>query len=161
MGDPMQDFKINVEKEKQEVAKRYELCQSYIEGAHLTKSKVSPALRGIIKDALEHGYKAWRGTRHTASNPLMLAKMFRNERGDKLYQVVIDLWDLAIEHREHAFSISLSPSSQFYIGDRRSGRTVDVGCFTTDDDTLGSIEAFYADFYAKMNCVPYEKSEDR
>ena len=164
MGDPMRDFKINVEKEKQEVAKRYELCQSYVDGTHTTKSKVSPVLRGIMKDALERGYKAWRGTRHDArSNPFMLAKMIRNEEGDKLYQVVIDFWDLAIEFPQHEHGVSLTPSSQFYIGERHGAdsRTVDVGCFTTGTDTLAKIEDFYAEFYAKMNCVPYEKSEDR
>lgn len=160
MSDPMRDFKINVEKEKQEVAKRYELCQSYVDGTHATKSKVSPVLSGIMKDALAQGYKVWRGTKHVRSNPFMLAKMVRNEKGDKLYQVVIDFWDLAIEYPQHTHGVSLAPSAQFYIEDRREGRTTDVTCFTKHDDSLDQIEEFYADYYMYMGCVPYEKSED-
>jgi hypothetical protein len=148
------------EKAQREVQARYDLCHSYIEGVHLTKSEVKPHLRAIMKDALDRGYRVWSGSRHVASNPFMLAKSMRNERGDKLYQIVIDFWDLAIEYRAHTPGVSLSPSSQFYIGDRRLGRTVDVDCFTTNDDTLNSIEEFYADFYYKMGCVPYETLEE-
>ena len=153
-------FRFDIEKEKKEIAARYELCQSYIDGTHKTHSPVSPVLRAIMKDALAQGYKVWRGTRHVRSNPFMLAKMVRNEQDDKLYQIVIDFWDLAIEHPQHNHGVSLAPSSQFYVGDRREGRTVDVDCFTTSNDILANIEDFYAYFYVKMGCVPYEKSED-
>lgn len=160
--DSMERFRLNIEKEKKEVAARYELCQSYIDGKHQTHNEVPVVLLGIMKDALAQGYKVWRGTKHVRSNPFMLAKMVRNEAGDKLYQVVIDFWDLAIEHPQHSHGVSLAPSAQFYIGERHgeNSRTVNVDCFTTNNDSLQKIEDFFGDVYEKMNCVPYEKSED-
>lgn len=137
---------------------RYDLCQSYAYGKNASRSPVPEYLQAIIKDALASGYRVWKGTNGCASNPLMLAKSFKNERGDNLYQIVLDLWDLALEFPQHTHGISLSPSAQFYFGERHgpSERAVNVQAFTCQSDSLAAIETFFQTFYVRMEAVPYE-----
>lgn len=157
----MAHYKIDIEAENLKVQARYDLCRLYMENRAPSGSAVSSVVCGIIRDALSSGYKVWRGTGWREANPVMLAKVMRSGEGDKLYQIVLELWDLKLEISGHDHGVTLSPSCQFYIGERRgNGRTVDVKCFTTEADSLAAIEGFYASFYGLMGCVPYEKADE-
>lgn len=154
---------FDLEKTKLEVDSRYQLCHAYANGTNASRSPVAKHLQNIMEDALASGYRVWKGTNGCSSNPLMLAKFILNEKGDKLYQIALDLWDLALEFPQHSYGITLTPSSQFYLGERRgpASRTVNVECFTCESDSLQAIENFYQDFYVRMNCVPYELKEEQ
>lgn len=138
------------------------LIDSYLYGLNDSGTPVQPWIRQIIVDALACGYKPFTMGTAPLSNPFMLQRRIRDERGT-LYFVDLAFWDMAREFEQHdkRFGVTIAPSGQFYLGERHgpSERPVNVSAFTVRGETLKSIEEFFAKFYTAMGCVPYEAAE--
>ncbi len=125
-------------------------------GAH-----VQAYVKNILSDALAAGYNLYRQSDvGHKSNPLFLHKDIRNDNGDILFWIHIEVWDYCLEfpdnrHRQPHNHVRLSPKVQF-----RSAmeRTVDVTAFVNPEDTLETIEAFFMHFYRNMWCEPNERA---
>lgn len=148
------------------------LLASYVEADDRTAhgTRVQPHVSQILRDAIDRGYRLWPShevrNKPNTSHPFMLAKMFRNERGDKLYQICLDVWDFDLEFDGRLQGdqwLNISPTGHFNLPPRRGpgARSVNLKPFLADHhDTLDQIERLFADFYERMGCVPSETTED-
>lgn len=156
------NFMKQIEAEKEARVKRLALMDSYINGQPSTDTHLPEYIRAILRDAKEAGYSCWRGFHHNPCNPFSLQKRIENERGDRLYFINLDLWDLGLEFPDrYNGHVNIAPSGQFYLPPRRDGTAIDLSMHLCNTDTLDSIEAFYKKFYETMGCVPYETAEER
>jgi hypothetical protein len=164
MNHNLDSFMKNIEKEKALRAELLALVDTYVQRTNASKTPVPNHVHTILVDALAAGYGIWRNSfdKDDKSNPFFLQKCIRNNQGHKLYFINMQFWDIGREfpdyNTEGHGAVNLSPNGQFYVGERRGdhARTVDVSAHLRPVDTLVSIEEFFASFYDKMGCVPYE-----
>lgn len=159
------NFMKQIEAEHRAKASRVALMDSYINGQGPTNTTLEEHVRSILRDARDNGYGCWRGFHNQgscASQPFSLQKRIDNERGDRLYFISMDFWDLGLEFRgRYNGCVSIQPHCQFYFNPRRGGAAIDVKMHLCQTDTLESVEAFYRKFYETMDCTPYETLEER
>lgn len=153
----MTDFVSLAKEQKERLTK---LVGTYINGDPSSGAEVQPYYRKMLSDAMDEGYSLWCSGSAPLSNPVMLQKCFRNDNGDKLYYIDLYLWDMCREFgsAERRWGVIISPEVQFYRGERHgpTERPVNVKCFVVKGERLKDIEDFFAGFYQKMECVPYE-----
>ena len=143
--------------DRKEKAER--LFKEYLNPSH---PRLGDVEHKILCDMKDRGYSPWIDEMTNAE--FMLARYFRSEDKTKLFYLTVYVYDIGKQYPHHTGGVSLSPKSQFHLGDAvRRGpleRTVNVGCHTAEEDSLDQIEAFFLKFYNDMGCVPYETPDE-
>jgi len=143
----MTDFLAQAKREREEAEDRFRLYRN----GEVPGPGVPDQVRQLLRDAYEAGYKPWIDSRSKPSNPFFLQRCVRDQEGQKLYFINIEVWDIHQEFPQHRWGASFTPKVQFYLPGRQA---VDVKLHA-GEHTLATVEEFFQDFYVKMNCEPY------